>query len=130
MNDELKRVLALQDKKWEVIYSFGENGSVFMGEKQYKKFLETAKEAEKLGKERHFYLKDGRSVSTNFKVTRLNPEWRDPKTTKAKEMFYRLQRDFTERRNRGEKISWEEYLSQHKDANKKELDDFLQRLEE
>ncbi len=128
MNEELERILKLQDKKWQIIYAFTDNGSVFINQKQYDQFLKAIKVANETGMSQKMTLKDGRIIDTSFKYVQLNPEWRDPKESKVKEIFYRLQKDFTERRTNGDKITWEDYINNRKDDTKKELDDFLQRL--
>lgn len=125
MNDGLTKMSLSIKPKWEVIYSYGEKGSVFINQKQYDKLIEASEEAINSGKQKNLQLKDGTVLSTAFKNIRVNPEWRDPALNKAKEIYYKLRNDFMERKRNGESITWEEYKSSKKIEVKKEYSDFL-----
>lgn len=117
------------NKKWLVVYNYGDSGSVYLNQKEYEWLNEAVKEAHKSGQIEHVKLEDGSLITTAFKTLTLNPEWSDPKETKAKEIFYRLRKDYLERRTRGETITWEEYKKEKKSEIKSEYEEFLKELE-
>jgi hypothetical protein len=116
------------NKKWLVIYNYGDNGSVYLNQKEYEWLNDAIKEANKTGQVQYVKLEDGTFITTSLKTVIPNPEWVDPKKQKAKEMFYRLRKDYLERRTRGENITWEEYKKEKRVKIKAEYEDFLKDL--
>ena len=117
------------NKKWLVVYNYGDSGSVYLGQKEYEWLNEAVKEAHKTGQVQYTKLEDGSLITTTFKTLTLNPQWSDPKENKAKEIFYRLRKDYLERRTRGETITWEEYKKEKKIEIKSEYEGFIKELE-
>ncbi len=133
LNQELQRAIDIdKNQKWMVVYSYGQDdeggGRILLNDSQADTLRKAYEIARKTGAPQAIELKDRRILTTNFKALLPNPEWRDPKEVKAKQIFFRLQRDFMERRQRGENITWEDYKKTKHPDIKKEYDEFLEIL--
>ena len=121
-----KKELSGDKLKWIVQLDYKEN-FVLLTQEEYEVYsAEVLKDSPKpfFGIKRTSELISTRPISI-----KQNPEWRDPKLSKAKEILYRLQKDFLERKENGEVLTWEEYRKEKKDKIKKEMDDFMKEIE-
>jgi len=122
----MQKELSGDKLKWVVQLDYREN-FVFLTQEEYEVY---SAEIQKDTPKPFFGIKrTGELISTRPISIKLNPEWSDPKETKAKEIFYRLRKDYLERRTRGETITWEEYKKEKKTEIKSEYEDFIKELE-
>lgn len=107
-------------KPWLIVYDRIESPTTIeITDKQKKLVDEAVNRHNETGKIQNLELKDGVRFNTNFRVLIKNPNWRSPEDLVKKIVFYRYQRDFSERRLKGEDITWEKYASTKKEEAQK-----------
>jgi len=114
------------NKKWLVNYSY--DNIVPINQKEYEALLGAVRQAEETNSPKTVKLLNGSLITTNFKNVMPNPEWVDPVNFRRKEIYYQFRRDYMERRENGEKITWKEYTESRKPEAKKMMKEFMETL--